>query len=117
MVVSAAFSVLFLVSSELIPTVIRGRAFGLVCASGRIGSIVGMQVLKLDGIAKGWIFGSVSIAAAIATFMLSETFRQPLLQTLDEAEVQMSNKRFLSEEKTMLKEYPIIPSDTTVDPL
>jgi len=62
-----------------------------------------MQVLKLDGVAKGWIFSAVSIAAAIAAFMLPETFQRPLAQTLDEAEVQTSKKRFLPEE-TVLKE-------------
>ena len=93
MIVSAAFSVLFLVSSELLPTTIRGRGFALLCASGRVGSILGMQVLKLDGIAKGWIFGCISLSAAISTFMLPETFRQPLVQTLDEAEVQIVTLR------------------------
>lgn len=87
---SVAFSLNFLYSVELLPTTIRARGFGVLNASGRIGSIIGMQVLKLGNTPTAWLFGGVSVIAAIATSMMSETFNQPLPQTLAEAELQMS---------------------------
>ena len=77
----------------------RASGFGFLNGAGRIGSIITMQLLKLDQAVVAGIFAFMSIAAAIATFTLPETFKKPLPQTLDEAEIQMSEKNTI-EEKT-----------------
>jgi len=87
LVICGSFSTIFLYTNELLPTVIRGKGFGVLNAIGQIGSIVGMQILKLEKIKIGFIFSGICMSGAASVLMLSETFKRPLLQTLDEAEL------------------------------
>ena len=58
---------------------------------GRIGSILGSQVLNLNTDERPWvaglIFGIIALIAAGLIFTLPETRGEPLTQTLDEAEM------------------------------
>lgn len=95
--IAGAFSVLYLITSELLPTVIRCSMFGLLSSIGRIGSITGSQILKLDTDEKPWIsaaiFFGVTALASISIFFLPETRDHGLAQTLEEAEVRYRKKK------------------------
>ena len=90
-VISGAFSLLFLYTSELLPTVIRSSVFGTLSGIARIGSMIGSQVLNLNTDERPWvaglIFGIIALIAAGLIFTLPETRGEPLTQTLDEAEM------------------------------
>ena len=82
---------LFLYTSELLPTVIRCSGFGTLSGISRIGTIVGIQVLKLNTDERPWpagvIFGVITLIAAGLFLTLPETRNAKLCQTLDEAEI------------------------------
>jgi len=90
-IISGAFSLLFLYTSELVPTVIRCSGFGTLSGIGKIGTILGHQVLNLNTEERPWssgiIFGIITLIASAIIFTLPETHERPLTQTLDEAEM------------------------------
>ena len=46
--VNSAFTTLYMITAELLPTSIRARGFGFLSAFSRIGGGIGMQLLKLE---------------------------------------------------------------------
>jgi len=102
-------SLLFLYTSELVPTVIRCSSFGALSAIGRVGSILGSQILKLNTDETPWaagvVFGAITLLAAGIIYTLPETRNLPMTQTLDEAEV-----RFKGESKS-LKYEKVVQKD------
>ena len=110
-------SLLFLYTSELIPTVIRCSAFGTLAGIGRLGSVAGSQVLNLNTDERPWIaavvFGTLALISAGLIFTLPETRGRPLTQTLDEAEIAFTERDIVT--KTGLGLIaPDIISDITV---
>ena len=91
---------MFLYSSELIPTVFRCTGFLLLGAAGRIGPILGIQVMKLDTEEMPWIsgtvFGVITLITAYINSTLPETRNIGLTQTLAEAECKLTQ---IKEEK------------------
>lgn len=80
----SAFTALFIITPELFPTRIRARAFGIANSLSRVGGMVAPFVGQ-GLVAKGqvrlavYIFGSMSVVAAIASlFMGKETAGKPL---------------------------------------
>lgn len=65
----------------------------MLSAIGRIGSVIGSQVLKMNSAERPWVsgtvFGVTTLLAACLIFTLPETRNLPLTQTLDEAEVRL----------------------------
>ena len=90
---TGGFGVLFLATVELLPTVIRGRGFGVMAACGRLGAVVGMQLMKFGPITSHAVLGVVALLTAATLSTLFETFRQPLTQTMDQLEKQMQAKQ------------------------
>lgn len=67
------FMLVYLVTSELFPTVYRGSVFGFSNVMARIGGILAPLV---SGVAPGsfmYIFGAVGISTALISFLLKET--------------------------------------------
>ena len=97
---------LFLYTSELLPTVIRCSGVGGLSGFSRIGSILGVQVLKLNSPERPWVsslvFATVAFFAAIATFASPETHGRALTQTLEEAESGFEQNKSTKEEKQPL---------------
>ena len=91
-----SYSLIFLYASEVLPTVIRCSGIGALSGLGRVGSILGVQVLKLNSPEYPWIssvvFASAAFFAAIAIYTSSETHGKALTQTLEEAESQLTAK-------------------------
>ena len=88
------------------PTVIRCSGFGCLSGIGRLGTIIGSQVLTLNTDEKPWvsgvIFGIITLCAAGLIFTLPETRGRPLTQTLDEAEIAFTIANDTDEE-TLIK--------------
>ncbi|XP_028322194.1 solute carrier family 22 member 4-like [Gouania willdenowi] len=85
--ITSAFCVVYAVTSELFPTVIRNSAMGCCSMSARIGTIISPFIIYLGRYYKAlpYIFmGSLAICGAILCFLLPETFRKPLPETISQ---------------------------------
>ena len=83
------FGMVYLYTSELFPTAVRGTAIGTCSCIARVGGIVALLMNgNLDAI---WpplvfvIFGAVAITAGILAFRFPETTNDKLPETMDEA--------------------------------
>nr|KAG5711193.1 hypothetical protein BaRGS_004837 [Batillaria attramentaria] len=91
--VSASFSIILLLTSELYPTVIRNFGLGGSATVGRFGSIVSPYVADLGLFVEGRIgpalplivFGGLTMAAGGLSLMLPETLHRKLPETLEDA--------------------------------
>nr|KAG5711195.1 hypothetical protein BaRGS_004839 [Batillaria attramentaria] len=91
--VSASFSIIFLLTSELYPTVIRNFGLGGSATVGRFGSIVSPYIADLALFVEGRIgpalplivFGGLTMAAGGLSLMLPETLHRKLPETLEDA--------------------------------
>ncbi|XP_076466620.1 organic cation transporter protein-like [Babylonia areolata] len=91
--ISAAFSSLYLVSAELFPTVIRNFALGCSSTAGRVGSLTSPYIADLSLYIEGSfgkvlpliIFGSVTVAAGLASLLLPETLGRQLPDSIEDA--------------------------------
>eukprot|EP00095_Tigriopus_kingsejongensis_P002623 maker-scaffold290_size220039-snap-gene-0.6 protein:Tk02623 transcript:maker-scaffold290_size220039-snap-gene-0.6-mRNA-1 annotation:"solute carrier family 22 member 15-like" len=86
---SAAYSVVYLFTTELYPTEIRNTGLGLCCMFARIGGIAAPQVaIYLPKVAFTalplLIMGGGAILGAIATLFLPETLGSPLIESIEE---------------------------------
>ena len=88
---AAAFTIIFLITIETLPTVIRGRSFGVLSAGGRVGAFLGMQILKLGPFTYYYVFAGVSLFTAAVSASMFETFGKPLMQTVEQLEQQLTN--------------------------
>ncbi|XP_013413256.1 organic cation transporter protein [Lingula anatina] len=79
--ISASWSVAYLYSAELFPTVVRNLAMGLASTTGRIGGIIAPQLVYMNNFSKPLpfiIFGCLGITSALANAFLPETRGKPL---------------------------------------
>ncbi|KAK6187134.1 hypothetical protein SNE40_005223 [Patella caerulea] len=85
--ITASYAIVYLVASEVFPTVVRNIGMGVASMSARIGGILVPTMLDLKSI---WtplplvIFGSLSITAGILALLLPETTDKPLPQLLED---------------------------------
>ncbi|XP_047457091.1 solute carrier family 22 member 5-like [Mugil cephalus] len=88
--VLAGTSVLYMYTGELFPTVIRNTAMSSCAMFSRVGSSVSPYLLHLAvfGQFLPWIVvGSLSLLSVLLCIFLPETFRQPLMDTLQQMPV------------------------------
>uniref|UniRef100_A0A1E1XEI2 Putative organic cation/carnitine transporter n=1 Tax=Amblyomma aureolatum TaxID=187763 RepID=A0A1E1XEI2_9ACAR len=86
---AGGYNITFQTSSELFPTVIRGRVLFLQRLMGDIGSLLGAQVASLteyDKYLPMLVMGILSLIAAVLLFMLPETLNQALPQSIEDGE-------------------------------
>lgn len=94
MCVAGAFTVLYVFSAELYPTVVRNSGVGTSSSLSRFGVISAPYIAGLNMTVKGdfgralplVIFGSFSIMAGISTLSLPETVHTRLPETIEDAE-------------------------------
>ncbi|XP_055954393.1 organic cation transporter protein [Patella vulgata] len=89
--ITASYAIVYLLASEVYPTVVRNIGMGVSSMSARIAGILVPTMLDLKSI---WtplplvMFGSLSIVAGILAMLLPETTGKPLPQLLED----VSNK-------------------------
>ncbi|CAH1251989.1 SLC22A5 [Branchiostoma lanceolatum] len=87
--ITATFSIIYIFSAEIFPTVVRQIGIGMSSMSARVGGMVAPFVNLLGSY---WapmpyvIFGGVSIAAGLLALLLPETVGKELPATIEEAE-------------------------------
>ncbi|XP_047462177.1 solute carrier family 22 member 5-like isoform X2 [Mugil cephalus] len=88
--ITAAFCVIYAVTSELFPTVIRNTAMGCCSMAARIATIISPFIIYLGKFFKPLpyiVMGVLAITGAILCFLLPETHRKPLPETLSQMQV------------------------------
>ncbi|XP_033984780.1 solute carrier family 22 member 4-like [Trematomus bernacchii] len=83
----AGIAVLYMFTSELSPTVIRNTAMSSSAMFSRVGSSVSPYLLQLAVFNQflPWIIvGCLSLLSVLVCFFLPETFRQPLIDTIEQ---------------------------------
>merc|ERR1719431_1265453 len=86
---SGAYAVIYLVTTEQFPTVIKTSGLGMCSLCARFGGLLCPKIVNLSMTWKPlplFIFGSVSLVAALLTTILPETHKKQLPTTLEEAE-------------------------------
>lgn len=94
MFVSGAFEVLYLVSSELFPTVVRNVGMGTCSACARAGSMLSPYIAQLGDLVDSSIAGAIPLTViGVATFIggllsftLPETLNKQLPDTVEDAD-------------------------------
>ncbi|XP_060062784.1 organic cation transporter protein-like [Ylistrum balloti] len=101
------FSLTFLYTSELYPTVIRNIGMGSCAFWARFGGVVAPLVLMLGDVTHKSIsvvvFGSITLIAGFMTLLLPETLGQKLPDTIGDTE-SLRNYRHDQEEDVALKQ-------------
>ncbi|XP_054634956.1 organic cation/carnitine transporter 2-like [Dunckerocampus dactyliophorus] len=83
--VTSAFCVVYTVTSELFPTVIRNTAMGCCSMAARVGTIISPFIIYLGQYYKALpyiLMGTLGIFGALLCLLLPETFGKPLPETM-----------------------------------
>lgn len=87
-ILSAAYSIVILYTSELFPTITRNSAVGSSSAMSHIGSVASPYVVDLLGAIAWWtpstLCGFCALLSSLLSMMLPETRGRPLADTVDE---------------------------------
>ncbi|RUS88324.1 hypothetical protein EGW08_003895, partial [Elysia chlorotica] len=92
--ITAAFNVMWLYTSELLPTPSRQSGMGVCSFVGRIGGVISPYIVSLQTVVGGrfgeasplLVFGSTAVVAGVVCLFLPETARRRLPETVEEAE-------------------------------
>lgn len=85
--ITSAFSMVYVYTAELYPTVVRNMGVGVSSTASRLGSIVSPYFIYLgayDRFLPYILMGSLTILTAILTLFLPESFGMPLPDTIDQ---------------------------------
>ncbi|KAM5300751.1 organic cation/carnitine transporter 2 isoform 2-T2 [Glossophaga mutica] len=85
--ITAAFSMVYVYTAELYPTVVRNMGVGVSSTASRLGSILSPYFIYLgayDRFLPYILMGSLTILTAILTLFLPESFGSPLPDTIDQ---------------------------------
>ncbi|XP_013399619.1 organic cation transporter protein-like [Lingula anatina] len=85
MAISTSFAIIYIVTSEIYPTVIRHVSLSVHSSVARLGGLLAPQILLLETIYKPLPFiviGLCSVTAGGLTMLLPETLGKPLSQTM-----------------------------------
>lgn len=85
--ITSAFCIVYAVSSELFPTVIRNTAMGCCSMAARVGTIISPFIIYLGQIYKALpyiLMGCLALTGAFLCLILPESFGRPLPETMSE---------------------------------
>ncbi|XP_053703356.1 solute carrier family 22 member 4-like [Synchiropus splendidus] len=83
--ITAAFCIVYTVSSELFPTVIRNSAMGCCAMAARLGTIISPFIIYIGQFYKALpyiLMGALALLGAFLCLLLPETHKKPLPETL-----------------------------------
>ncbi|XP_060594048.1 organic cation transporter protein-like isoform X2 [Ruditapes philippinarum] len=103
---SAAFSMVYVYSAELFPTVVRNAGMGSSSCMARVGGMIAPYIADLDRLVGGSfgkalpqvVFGTLSIIAGLLALYLPETLKRSLPETIEQG------IKFGSDEEEKVKE-------------
>ncbi|XP_040006569.1 solute carrier family 22 member 4-like [Xiphias gladius] len=93
--ITSAFCVVYAVTSELFPTVIRNTAMGCCSMAARIGTIISPFIIYLGQYFRALpyiLMGGLAICGTVICLLLPETFGKPLPETISQMQ-QISRRR------------------------
>ncbi|XP_034961304.1 solute carrier family 22 member 4 [Zootoca vivipara] len=85
--ITSAFSMLYVYTAELYPTIVRNMAVGATSMSSRVGSIIAPYFVYLgayDRFLPYIVMGSLTVLIGILTLFLPESYGNPLPETFEE---------------------------------
>lgn len=85
--VTSAFSMVYVYTAELYPTVVRNMGVGVSSTASRLGSILAPYFIYLgayDRFLPYILMGSLTVLTAILTLFFPESFGVPLPDTIDQ---------------------------------
>ena len=86
--ITGSFGSVWVWTSELFPTKIRGSAVGISSTGARLATVFSPFLIGLQGLVSwlpGLVFGVVSILAGIVSLTLPETLGRPMLMSIEDA--------------------------------
>ena len=89
----------YLITTEMFPTVFRGTVFGIANIFARLGGILAPII---DGVAKDsfmYIFGTLGILSAFSSFLLRETKGEVMSDTLEQEEREEERRIYIRNER------------------
>ncbi|XP_071958752.1 solute carrier family 22 member 15-like [Antedon mediterranea] len=90
---SAAFSVVYIYSCELIPTVVRNSGIGFCSICARIAGILAPMATSLGFFNMYALFGFTSVISGVLNLKLPETFGMTSPESIDDVENRTTNKQ------------------------
>ncbi|XP_059104599.1 solute carrier family 22 member 19-like [Peromyscus eremicus] len=96
-------------SNELLPTVIRAMALGVIGTVSNVGAVVApvLMTLMMYSASLPWIiYGVISILAGFVPLLLPETKNKPLPDSIQDVENEWKGSRHTNEEGAIIKVTP-----------
>ncbi|RXM95205.1 Solute carrier family 22 member 5, partial [Acipenser ruthenus] len=88
--ITAAFSIVYVYTAEVYPTVVRNMAVGTCSMGSRLGSIISPYFIYLgtyDKYLPYILMGSLTILSGVLILLIPESFRVPMPETIDEMQI------------------------------